>query len=521
MAEGGSVANFPMVKLREKSKPKLSTADSAERRCYSLESSPFGYRYRRRISHESTRKRRTLKDTILRMFAKRSSSAIYLKNYQEDVGGDEHTIVSDLKRLKSRHWKHYSKTVRLTIANAKSIPKEVQNCRRLVYFHLKCSDVKELPLELCLLEGIQELHLSSNNIQKLTHIDYCKNLRVLDVSQNRLTEIEGSIYNLKKLATLNLSGNSLLTLPVEICRLYGLQELFLSSNRLRSIPYGIENIRTLKYLDFSRNRIDLIREDFFENLKCLECFMISDNQLSGIPDSISNCKKLSKLYLRGNRLQFVPSSFSGLDSLEMLNLSKNHIEKYTVAIPSLKRLYLGSNDLSEISNAITASLELTYLSLENNNLSAFPKNVLKCLKLRGLNLKNNRDLSVIPKEINCMKELRQLNLETTRTSRLSLQLLSRVKRLSVSGSLFSSEFQEMSDAGIETLREFIASKQCPLPDLIYDCDGANAETENEKNDFKFEDCPEEDDEFDFDSEDERHSQNQYFRCRKSSVLRLS
>lgn len=446
------------------------------------------------------------------------------KNYQEIVDGDEHTVITDVKRLKSRHWKLYSKTVHLTISNTKIIPQDVQCCRNLLYFHLLNSEVKELPLELCLLKYVKELHLSSNNFSKLSHIDYCKNLQYLDVSQNRLTEVESSLCSLKELKTLNLSGNSLLTLPVEISRLYNLQTLNLSSNRLKSIPCGIEKIRTLRNIDICRNRIEFIHEDFFENLCHLETIVLSENRLEGIPDSIKNCQKLKKLYLRGNLFKFVPDSFANLGSLEMLNMSKNSLEKYNVGIPSLKKLYIGCNELTTISKAILVSSELTCLFLDNNNIENFPECILKLSKLRSLSLKSNKNLSVIPKEISCLRELRHLNLETTRTSRLSLQLLSRVRRLSVSGSMFSTEFQEMSDAGIENLRKFISSKTSPLPDLIYDSDDISDESEAssgmERNSGFSEALAKENEDVESESESEDEGDSEYHRNFRSSILRL-
>ncbi|CAD5121109.1 DgyrCDS9650 [Dimorphilus gyrociliatus] len=482
MATGGEVmTNFSTVIMREKS-ASTKSPNSSVRNCYSLDVSPFGVRHRRRISKEYFVRRRTLKDVLFKIFSKsekfRKSTIAQSRNYQVEVEGDEHAVITEIKHVK---------------------------------------DIKELPLELCLLENIQELHLSSNNIQRLTHIEYCRNLRLLDVSQNKILELEAGICSLKKLNTLNLNGNRLSTLPMEIEKLYNLQHLFISANRLRSIPFGIKNIRTMQNLDLSRNRIDLIDEDFFENLQYLECAVLSDNQLSRIPDSILKCSNLKNLYLRKNRFKFVPASLCDVEKLETLNISDNYIRKYNVSLRSLRKLFLGSNELSDLSDSIADSVDLVTLSIENNNFETFPRNVLKLSKLRNLNLSSNANLADIPSEINSLKNLRHLNLETTRTSCISRKLLTRSHlRLSVAGSLFSSEFQEMSDAGVEALKEFLASKNYQLPDLSNDIEDVGFGNDGNTN---FDDNKD-----DTDVSDSEYVNDQYHdnvRCRQFSILKLS
>ena len=82
------------------------------------------------------------------------------------------------------------------------------------------------------------------------------NLKSLDLSRNRLTEIPGELGNLSNLESLYLSSNELTGIPGELGNLPNLETLFLGFNELAGpIPGELGNLSNLKSLDLSSNEL--------------------------------------------------------------------------------------------------------------------------------------------------------------------------------------------------------------------------------------------------------------------------
>jgi hypothetical protein len=93
------------------------------------------------------------------------------------------------------------------------------------------------------------------------------------------------------------------------------------------------------------------------------------NEISKIPDAISELKKLTELNLNSNQISEIPDVISTLKNLTKFNLFNNQI--------------------SEIPDAISELKNLTELDLNSNQISKIPEAILKLKNLKILMVRNN------------------------------------------------------------------------------------------------------------------------------------
>uniref|UniRef100_A0A7S3ZGJ6 Disease resistance R13L4/SHOC-2-like LRR domain-containing protein n=1 Tax=Lotharella globosa TaxID=91324 RepID=A0A7S3ZGJ6_9EUKA len=94
-------------------------------------------------------------------------------------------------------------------------------------------------------------------------IGQCHELRVIDVSFNRLSTLPRTIGELHQLHTLNVNHNHLENLPMELGECKRLQRLSATSNNLVELPIeDLAEIETLRLVDARHNpKLTLSREN--------------------------------------------------------------------------------------------------------------------------------------------------------------------------------------------------------------------------------------------------------------------
>lgn len=112
-------------------------------------------------------------------------------------------------------------------------------------------------------EQTEEFELSYSDINDLDGIQLCTNIRFLDVSNNRISDLF-PLIGLKELEELNLSDNQVGFID-EIGNLKKLRSIRLSNNLIDDISplYELEN---LEYADLSGNRIEIDQINKLEEL---------------------------------------------------------------------------------------------------------------------------------------------------------------------------------------------------------------------------------------------------------------
>ena len=105
------------------------------------------------------------------------------------------------------------------------------------------------------LTNLKMLSLSNNELTNLEGISNLTNLEYLDLGKNNLTSLPEAISNLTNLGVLNLANNELTSIPEGISNLTNLTWLYLSSNNLTTLPEGISNLTNLKELNLFNNKL--------------------------------------------------------------------------------------------------------------------------------------------------------------------------------------------------------------------------------------------------------------------------
>ena len=163
-----------------------------------------------------------------------------------------------------------------------------------------------------------------------------KGIKRLDLSCD-LREFPREIFELADtLEVLNLSGNALSALPDDLSRLCKLRVLFCSENRFTELPEVLSSCLHLEMVGFKANSIREIAAAAIS--PSLRWLILTENQISALPDSIGSCARLQKLMLAGNQLSLLPEAMRGCVALELLRISANRFQSLPEWLPHLPRL---------------------------------------------------------------------------------------------------------------------------------------------------------------------------------------
>jgi len=250
-----------------------------------------------------------------------------------------------------------------------------------------------------LYENLEILIMTRNSMKHISSIGPFKNLIVLNLSNNLLTTLPKSISELKQLYSLDLSNNNFSVCP-ELGSLPLLSYLNISENKLTEIDLGIErsatdtsftlkahsniiyqfpnsllNIKSLIDLDLSDNSIKIIPPEIGE-LATLSYLNLSDNKISSI--SLKNLKSLQILKLNGNKLNFLPNDLCDLRNLRELEVSNNSLTSFPnnigYSLKYMERIIASNNKLSKLAASLSSQSMplLQVLDLQYNQLESLP-----------------------------------------------------------------------------------------------------------------------------------------------------
>jgi len=206
-----------------------------------------------------------------------------------------------------------------------------------------------VPASLGQLNNLQTLNLSAN---RLTQIEAgaWNNSQLYDLSLND-NLIEGnlpvSFKNFTALQNLRVQNNKISLVPPEIGMLTNLQRIELQNNQLTAVPAEMGQLTKLTYIDLSNNKIKEIPETW-SSLENLNYLTADSNMISQLPD-FSLMTNLSTFRMNYNRIEQFPTSLCLLPQLSFIEISYNKIKRFPKDFSQLKTgiLYLHNNELSD------------------------------------------------------------------------------------------------------------------------------------------------------------------------------
>lgn len=170
------------------------------------------------------------------------------------------------------------------------------------------------------------------------------NLALYSVNMESVPE---NIDTFKNLQLLGLGHNDLSELPQSIGNLLYLQKVHLNKNQFTRFPEVLTNNRYLKTVLISDNKIEDITPDI-RKLTYLEDLVMNDNNLGTVPPHIFELRNLKVLGLRDNGIGELPDKFDQLTKLEKINLQNNNLKEIPESLikPDLVRITLKGNPMS-------------------------------------------------------------------------------------------------------------------------------------------------------------------------------
>ncbi len=256
-----------------------------------------------------------------------------------------------------------------------------------------------------------------------------------------MQSVPKEIYSFTELKHLDLSDNRITNISDNISQLKYLENLILNSNEISAFPESLTQLKALKNVEIKNNRFLVIPEsilsnevtvttgwDMIEGL--LETEIKALDQLLRLVKRKINYKKQVVIY---NPTDWAPLSLRNLD------LSKQNFDTIPDVIKefrNLQSLNLSYNRITELSDILLQLTSLRYLDLSHNRLKNLPEDIDHLKTLEFLFLNNNL-LEELPKSFcNLRHVIHRVNLIKNKFSRIPECLfLMHIERLEIDNQL--------------------------------------------------------------------------------------
>jgi tRNA A-37 threonylcarbamoyl transferase component Bud32 len=196
--------------------------------------------------------------------------------------------------------------------------------------------------------------LKAGSLAGISHLKLSENLSTFPTEILSLADT---------LEILDLSNNCLKTIPDEIKQLKKLKIIFASNNNFEVLPESLGQCESLEMVGFKANEISYVPPKSLP-IK-LRWLILTDNNITSLPDTLGERPRLQKLALAGNQLTQLPSNLAQLINLELVRISANQLTEcpdHLLALPKLAWLAFSGNPFTRTDIGIRAVPLVSYSS---------------------------------------------------------------------------------------------------------------------------------------------------------------
>lgn len=202
-----------------------------------------------------------------------------------------------------------------------------------------------IPPNLFMIDQLEIINLNDNNIKQIEEeiIPPFENSSPEKKQSDDLKEekkkSKKNKNKYKGIKLLRMSNNKLSSLPQSFANLQNLQQLQLVGNQFEYFPSILFELPKLKELSLKKNHIQLIEcsLELIEGVTKLTDLDLSHNNLQYLPDEFTYLKTLININLEYNKLNKLPVSWKEMKSLHLINFKNNNLK----TIP--KSLFIETN----------------------------------------------------------------------------------------------------------------------------------------------------------------------------------
>lgn len=273
---------------------------------------------------------------------------------------------------------------------------DLSKLSKLEKLYLKGNQLNSLPESTSSLTSLKILDLSYNKFIKippeLLNLD---NLEEISLKFNSIEVVENCFNNNNKLKEIDLEFNPLHTIDNSFSQCEKLEKVSLAASKTNSKPEGqvtnafneCPNLKILKLNDMNLTSLESSFKD--TNLEQLD---ISRNNLSSLPECVTDCKSLKDLNLFWNRkIKTIPESLKNLENLECLNArdcSITTIEPLS-GMQKLKLIDLSGNYFDKLPSIVN-------IGEDNLEVRLYSRAITQddCAKFKNSTHKEERDFNI-------------------------------------------------------------------------------------------------------------------------------
>lgn len=286
---------------------------------------------------------------------------------------------------------------------------------------------------------LTSLNVSNNRITELDDdLKDFVHLKMLDVSHNQIRELASSIRTMTELEGLNLAYNPLQEVPQGLWSLSGLAQLSVEGCDIRFPPQDVVAKGVKSLLNFQRmiergrytKRLDLsgigfheltVPNDMWAPLVVLN---IDRNYVSMLPGKLQECSALTELRAANNQLLRLPEALGELDTITFLDVRNNVLQALPQSIILLhkcERLRVSGNRLVALPEPLNGLTALRQLEADDNALTDIPQSLCDIGGLTQARFSRNRIVQ-LPLAIGKLTGLQVLTLTSNALVRMPLNL---------------------------------------------------------------------------------------------------